>query len=847
MKSNFREVSFSTHAHIKNIIGKELINDDNVAVMELVKNSYDAGATKVIIKFKNLVEDKNKQSELILIDDGMGMSENDILTKWLNIAYSSKKENFTQNNRYQAGNKGVGRFSCDRLGKKLNLYTRQKNGMFIHLKISWKDFEDANRIDIQIQDIPVLIRELNESEFKNETGFDIFEHGTIIHITDLNEEWIEFNKKNNLFSDIEIDKTKLLRLKNSLERLINPNQSYDEQSFKIFINVIDELNEDSSTPYHEKVTGEVKNQIFDKLDFKTTFIESFISEDGSKIVTELKDKNETIFRLIEKNIDFPLLKDIKITIYYLNPYAKGFFKKQTGIDSVEFGSIYLFINGFRIPPYGDRENDAFGLEVRKGQGTARYFGNREILGRIEINDFNNNFKIISSREGIVQNSSYKQLIRDSEKQNRKYNGYFYTTLKRLEKYVVDGLKWDSIPEDMKEATIQKQIIDGTWNESEEIYRIDKQETLLNSSEIIKQIIFVSPKNIIDLYINEELIKNLIEEDKEKTNKKLQDFIKNFGNLSTNIFDEKTQKAIKQLTKNIDDVNLSNSFKNILIQKQNIEEELEEEKKSKNELYKLFRNKVRKDRQKAKAKEEKLEEALKNVEQEIQKKEEQVLFLQSIQPIEKSELIKLQHHIGLYAETIEDTILDFKMTLDESDNISKEEIISYLTDISLEAQKILAINKYATKANFLSKSQSINADIIQFISEYIQNIYNLNTSRDLSVSISNNSLSYICKFEPLIVTIIIDNLLNNSKKANAKNVNIVFRHDDNLIIEYFDNGIGLDKSIINPSDIFEIGITTTSGSGLGLHHIKESLQRMNKSTIEVTKLDIGIKFIIRLKI
>ena len=847
MKSNFREVSFSTHAHIKNIIGKELINDDNVAVMELVKNSYDAGATKVIIKFKNLVEDKNKQSELILIDDGMGMSENDILTKWLNIAYSSKKENFTQNNRYQAGNKGVGRFSCDRLGKKLNLYTRQKNGMFIHLKISWKDFEDANRIDIQIQDIPVLIRKLNESEFKDKTGFDIFEHGTIIHITDLNEEWIEFNKKNNLFSDIEIDKTKLLRLKNSLERLINPNQSYDEQSFKIFINVIDELNEDSSTPYHEKVTGEVKNQIFDKLDFKTTFIESFISEDGSKIVTELKDKNETIFRLIEKNIDFPLLKDIKITIYYLNPYAKGFFKKQTGIDSVEFGSIYLFINGFRIPPYGDRENDAFGLEVRKGQGTARYFGNREILGRIEINDFNNNFKIISSREGIVQNSSYKQLIRDSEKQNRKYNGYFYTTLKRLEKYVVDGLKWDSIPEDMKEATIQKQIIDGTWNESEEIYRIDKQETLLNSSEIIKQIIFVSPKNIIDLYINEELIKNLIEEDKEKTNKKLQDFIKNFGNLSTNIFDEKTRKAIMQLTKNIDDVNLSNSFKNILIQKQNIEEELEEEKKSKNELYKLFRNKVRKDRQKAKAKEEKLEEALKNVEQEIQKKEEQVLFLQSIQPIEKSELIKLQHHIGLYAETIEDTILDFKMTLDESDNISKEEIISYLTDISLEAQKILAINKYATKANFLSKSQSINADIIQFISEYIQNIYNLNTSRDLSVSISNNSLSYICKFEPLIVTIIIDNLLNNSKKANAKNVNIVFRHDDNLIIEYFDNGIGLDKSIINPSDIFEIGITTTSGSGLGLHHIKESLQRMNKSTIEVTKLDIGIKFIIRLKI
>ena len=847
MSSEFKQVSFSTHAHIKNIIGKELINDDNVAVMELVKNSYDAGASKVNIEFKNLVNHKNKPSEIIIIDDGSGMSENDVLTKWLNIAYSSKKNNHTQNNRYQAGNKGVGRFSCDRLGKNLNLYTKQENGLYIHLKVSWKDFEDAEKIDTQIQDIPVFIREIEELNFKNETGFDTFKHGTILQIIDLNESWIEFTKKNNLFNEIDIDKTKLLKLKNSLERLINPNQSFDEQSFKIFLYVNDELGEDKSTPYHEKVIGEVKNQIFSKLDFKTTLIESFITDDGSKIVTELKDKNETIFKLIEKNVDYPLLKNIRITVYYLNPYAKGFFKKQTGLDSVEFGSIYLFINGFRIPPYGDRENDTLGLEVRKNQGTARYFGNREILGRIEINDFENNFKIVSSREGIVQNSYYKQLIRDSEKQNRKYNGYFYSILKRLEKYVVDGLKWDSLPENIQEATIQKKIADGNWSESDEIYKIEKKEAVLNTSEIIKQMLAVNQKNILDLYINDELIENLIEEDKEKTNKKLQDFIKNFGNLSSEILDENTQKAIKKLTKNIDDENLSNSFKNILLQKKNIEEELEEEKKSKQELYKLFKKKIRDDRTKAKAKEQKLEESLKKVEQEKQKKEEQVLFLQSIQPIEKAELIKLQHHIGLYAETIEDTILDFKMTLDENNDISKEEIVAYLTDISLETQKILAINKYATKANFLSKSQSINADIIQFISEYIENIYKINTNKDLSVNINTNSLSHFCRFEPLIITIIIDNLLNNSKKANARNVNIVFKNDNALLIEYIDDGNGLHESIINPSDIFEIGITTTSGSGLGLHHIKESLYRMKNSSIEVVPIENGIKFIMRLNI
>ena len=832
MKSNFRKVSFSTHAHIKNIIGKELINDDNVAVMELVKNSYDAGATKVIIKFRNLVDDKNKQSELIIIDDGIGMSENDILTKWLNIAYSSKKENFTQNNRHQAGNKGVGRFSCDRLGKKLNLYTRQENGVFIHLKVSWKDFEDANKIDTQIQDIPVFIRELDKTEFKNETGFDIFEHGTIIQIVDLNEEWIEFNKKNNLFNEIEIDKTKLLKLKNSLERLINPNQSYDEQSFKIFINVSDELNEDSNTPYHEKVAGEVKNQIFEKLDFKTTFIESFISKDGNKIITELKDKNETIFRLIEKNIDFPLLKDIKITIYYLNPYAKGFFRKQTGIDSVEFGSVYLFINGFRIPPYGDRENDAFGLEVRKGQGTARYFGNREILGRIEINDFDNNFRIISSREGIVQNSNYKQLIRDSEKQNRKYNGYFYTTLKRLEKYVVEGLKWDSIPEDMKEATIQKQIVDGTWNESEEIYRIEKQETLLNLSEIIKQIIFVNQKNIIDLYINEELIQNLIEEDKEKTNKKLQDFIKNFGNLSTTVLDEKTQKAIKQLTKNIDDENLSNSFKNILIQKQNIEEELEEEKKSKNELYKLFRNKVKKDRQKAKNKEKKLEEELKQTQEELKQKKKHNAFQGSIIGTEKKYIMGLQHQVKHSTSRI---LNNLQLFLGEKgiDSFSEDEK-AFLKVISMESSKILSIANFITKADYNLQANEDRDDIVNFINHYINEIY-VNNSKIIDtnfdkIEVNTNNVEYYCEYIPLEITTIIDNFITNSENAGATILSFDFEKDeDKLNIRIKDNGNGISKNIIDT--IFDFGYTTTDGSGIGLYNIKSTIESMN-GTIEV---------------
>lgn len=170
---------FKVSAGLKNIIGKELINDKFIAIFELVKNSYDAGAKEVTIKFENIYSDN---SAIYIIDDGKGMTKQEIIDKWLFVAYSEKKNSTYRDNikfrRNYAGAKGVGRFSCDRLGERVDLFSKTKEDKTINVvKINWNEFENSDTEEFQ--DIDVLYDEI-ESEL-------IDEKGTIIKISGLRE------------------------------------------------------------------------------------------------------------------------------------------------------------------------------------------------------------------------------------------------------------------------------------------------------------------------------------------------------------------------------------------------------------------------------------------------------------------------------------------------------------------------------------------------------------------------------------------------------------------------------------------------------------------------------------
>ena len=399
---------FKTNVQLKNIIGKDLINNDNIAILELIKNSFDADAKRVDISFVNLKENddtdnqyySDSTSRIIIRDDGVGMDLTDIRDKWLNIAYSEKKNRARQYNRMMAGAKGVGRFSCDRLGMYLNLYAKKKDSKCVLLTIDWKRFEIDDESK-EIQSIDLDYSELSNEELL-EKGLANFEHGVILEIIKLRSNWV-YNHGNYWDTD------KLFELRKYLEKLINPNQAFEKNDFGIFLNASEFEAENASRPANEKFIGKIENTIFKKLDFKTTSIECEIVDGGKCLLTTLKDKGETIYWIKEWFDHYPYIKNVKVTLYYLNPYAKAFFTKQTGVRPVQYGSVFLFLNGFRIPPYGEEGDDWLKLEQRRTQGYARFISARDLVGQIEILDACNDFQIVSSREGLVKNDNYDRL------------------------------------------------------------------------------------------------------------------------------------------------------------------------------------------------------------------------------------------------------------------------------------------------------------------------------------------------------------------------------------------------------------------------------------------------------
>jgi len=721
------------------------------------------------------------------------MSLTDIQGKWLNIAYSEKKD-AKSTGRILAGNKGVGRFACDRLGTKLDMYTKKKGGPLIHLSIDWTAFENKKQVEDTIQKVNVYQSEATATEMRNNVGITLRGNGTVLAISGIRQAW---------------HRDQLLQLRQNLERFVNPIAAFDRSTVEIKMAAPAEKEADKDAEDHEKVNGVVSNQIFDKLKFKTTYIEAELDKSGKFLTTELFHEGSRIYRLVEERKDFLPLKGVKITLHYMNSYKKAYFKRQTGRHLVDFGSIYLFINGYRVSPYGDRDNDWLQLDTRKGQGTGRFLSGRELVGHIDVHDQTTKLRIVSNREGVIRDEAYTKLT--------SRDGIFFSVLTRLERFVIGGLNWDTVSAQIRQRLSAGELPGEGDMPRSEIYEESTDKKRRRIAMDVLRIVGASPATARELDIDADVLDTLARERAED----VKGILDRFESFDQDAVGQDMRLALNRIKKEFD--------------------------QQKETLTRTQREASRKSRQVERLKNVARDISKKNIELErrVETQETQLMFARVSSSSDKEQLMLLHHQSGIYA-TAGRNFLEKALGLFRRGDTEKAiENIGKALNVT---NKILTVTNFATKANFRLKTEFLTSDIIQFIQEYLTNVIKDTGGQDIKLSVKNEcNEPFITRFKPIELAIVFDNLVSNSERAGAKKIEVTIqrRSDNELLVEAIDNGPGLSSEITPPDKIFERGVTTTNGSGLGLYHVRDTVKQMGGTIKLINREEPGFGVEIRL--
>lgn len=783
MNSHETDLAFRANSGIKDIIGRGLILDDNIAIIELIKNSKDASSPNVKLQFND--KTASSPAELVIKDFGLGMTIDDIQDKWLNIAYSEKKIANTKKDKPFAGSKGVGRFSCDRLGSELTLYTKARKGEYIKLPVNWSLFETGS-IDAEISTIRLQYQILSKSDFLQEIEEGDFESGTVLKISKLRAPW--GNKK-------------LAKLKAELEKFISDPDSNFSVSLRIY-----------NAP--EII---ITNTVFDDLSLRTYNITSSIDADGAKLSTELRYHGEPVYSYEVEN-PYKHLKNIKISVHYMNFSSKLFFKKRTGYASNDYGSIFMFLNGFRVSPYGNPKNDWLGLDQRKTQGTSRYLGTRDVIGQISALDSEDLFKPVTSREGLVHDDAFVELTAsDPENKIKLRNGetdYGFAPhiIRQLERFIVEGLNWHSLMDlsDPKKKNInEKDVRNNPLNYG--IRTIDEGAI----AEAIDKTLRTSNFEIKSFKINEKLIAKLASEAEDAYNEYVLSFIQN---TTGKTFDELTStdkgNFKKIALRNMEAIKAEKEAR-VAEQEQRLRAE-EAERIAREESERAERAEGA-----AKAAEEKQAIAEKNasdfaITAQVEKKRR--LFAESSQKPDSKKNEELVHHISILGSEISGDLNDALEAIMAGEDISAiEELIR---SALFQNDKLLSLAKVVSRADFDMMSDTLTDDIFSFTSQYLAQLGDLSTAFGLSTRFENtDQLELPVTFSPIEMTMLVDNILDNASNQRAKNIRVVVSKTSKFTdLEFMNDGAPLTDRY-EPEQLFHRGISTTSGSGVGLSQVK----------------------------
>jgi signal transduction histidine kinase len=260
--------------------------------------------------------------------------------------------------------------------------------------------------------------------------------------------------------------------------------------------------------------------------------------------------------------------------------------------------------------------------------------------------------------------------------------------------------------------------------------------------------------------------------------------------------------------------------------------------------------IRADSEIATAKAERAETLRKQTEEKLEAVTSQKNFLQSEISDDTRNLESILHHIGLTTPLIKTEIE--KLVKAVNKNSPKSELEAILKRLSRHNEKITSFSKYFKKVNFSIHDTNLATDIVAFTNEYIENVYkkrdDLRINRELlNVEINTPSgFEHKVNFNPIDMVIVLDNLISNSSKHGASKVDLTWNKTSNgFQLSFKDDGKGIKDDILD--SIFDFGFTTSRhGSGIGLYHVNEIIEKLNGTITVNNKTSKGVEFIISFK-
>lgn len=465
-------MQFRTKARAVDLLGKGQIADLPTAITELWKNGYDAYADNLTAEiylpgYKGL-----NMPLFVMTDDGKGMSRKDIFEKWLVLGTDSKsratledkesEETLWKKPRIKAGEKGIGRLSVAFLGNPMLMLTKKQGYPLQALFFDWRLLENYN-LFLDDVDIPVEnIDSINEFSSK----FEKLKKDFLINFDKENDidgnliwESSQSPLKNEIVNSVEkcflpeFIENKLLedliKLENNngtkfiifepidqiLELTSKDDDFEDSRNFVLsslsgFTNVF--KNEDIPVKTLIPIYKD-EGQEYDFLTSQGNFFESKDYELADILIDGNFDGNGNFNgklrfydTVIEYNYTNPRKKDTR-NFYGLIPIKLGYSQGEESSSKLDdesfdrirkkvqnYGGLYIYRDNFRVLPYGRQNADFLRFEERRSKRAGSYyFSYRRMFGYLDLSRNNNpNLKDKSSREGLINNASYRAFEAD---------------------------------------------------------------------------------------------------------------------------------------------------------------------------------------------------------------------------------------------------------------------------------------------------------------------------------------------------------------------------------------------------------------------------------------------------